>query len=252
LSSSSTLNPTPESVSPLSQRKPETRRVRVERKEEAIITAARHIFFEKGFAKTTMAQIAQKSGVANGTVYIYFENKEALALKVIENFYTRLMQSAQLGVDDQDTIRGKLEFLAKNHLSRVVEEWRILELLPIMNRTIDSYSSSDLFELNKSYVTIFDRVIKEGLRVGALQIDLDLWVLRDIFFGAMDYGAKTMMLKSRRRDIDQFAKNLVDTVCRPTSPRAEVNRALAVDPLSKLADRFERAATQIETALKER
>ena len=74
-----------------------TRRQRVEKKEGAIIAAARHIFTEKGFFKTTMAQIARKAGVANGTVYIYFENKEALARKVVEDFYARLMQSTQIG-----------------------------------------------------------------------------------------------------------------------------------------------------------
>ena len=56
-----------------------TRREKVEDREYAIVTAARQMFNERGYAKTTIADIAAQSGVADGTVYIYFKNKQALA-----------------------------------------------------------------------------------------------------------------------------------------------------------------------------
>ncbi len=223
----------------------QTRRQRVEKKEEAIIAAARHIFTEKGFFKTTMAQIALKAGVANGTVYIYFENKEALARKVVEDFYGRLMQSAQNGVDSCETTREKLEFLASHHLSRIIDEWQILELTPVFMTTFEGYGSSGLFELNKSYVSIFDRIVKDGRRVGELSDDIDLWILRDMFFGSLDYAAKTIMVKSRLEDQAQFTQALVNKLCSDIQPTAQSSAG----NFPGLVKRLEKAANRIEAAL---
>ncbi len=49
-----------------------------------IIQAAVYMFTNKGFYQTTVAEIAREAGVGKGTVYTYFENKEALFLAIIE------------------------------------------------------------------------------------------------------------------------------------------------------------------------
>ena len=132
--------------------KTSTRREKVEQKEDAIVEAARRIFMEKGFAKTTMAEIARQSGVADGTVYLYFKNKEALARTVVSDFYRRLTERAQSGVDGLGAVQDQLRFLASHHMESIMNEHRILEMLPIVSAEIDSYRGSELFGLNKNYV----------------------------------------------------------------------------------------------------
>lgn len=53
-----------------------------EAKRSGILEAAREAFGMQGFAKTTIKHIALKAGLAQGTVYTYFENKEQLFLAV--------------------------------------------------------------------------------------------------------------------------------------------------------------------------
>ncbi len=53
-----------------------------EEKRNKILEAAREAFGEHGFAKTTIKLIALKAGLAQGTVYTYFDNKEQLFLSV--------------------------------------------------------------------------------------------------------------------------------------------------------------------------
>jgi AcrR family transcriptional regulator len=48
-----------------------------------IHAAARELFFAKGFAGTTMEQIAKSAGVSKGTVYLYFKNKEELYVSLM-------------------------------------------------------------------------------------------------------------------------------------------------------------------------
>ena len=67
-----------------------------------------------------MAEIARQSGVADGTVYLYFKNKEDLARAVVSDFYQRLTRSAQSGVDELSTAAEQLRFLATHHLERIM------------------------------------------------------------------------------------------------------------------------------------
>ena len=45
---------------------------------DEIIQAALEVFAERGFAATKLEDVAKKAGVTKGTIYLYFENKEAL------------------------------------------------------------------------------------------------------------------------------------------------------------------------------
>jgi AcrR family transcriptional regulator len=64
---------------PTSKRKA---RPRWQRRKEArpaeIVSAALAVFVERGFATTKLEEVARRAGVTKGTVYLYFESKEAL------------------------------------------------------------------------------------------------------------------------------------------------------------------------------
>src|SRR5579875_3793199 len=48
------------------------------RTRRAIAVAALDTFLERGFSATRMIDVAQRAGVAKGTLYLYFTDKEAL------------------------------------------------------------------------------------------------------------------------------------------------------------------------------
>lgn len=62
---------------------------------EQILDAATTVFAEKGFHRATIKEVARAAGVADGTIYNYFENKAALLLGLLE----RLNESERRGPD---------------------------------------------------------------------------------------------------------------------------------------------------------
>src|SRR6186997_3126741 len=71
-----------------SKPKPKRKRLpRWQRRKEArpaeIIAAALDVFVERGFAATKLEEVARRAGVTKGTVYLYFESKEALFKAVV-------------------------------------------------------------------------------------------------------------------------------------------------------------------------
>ncbi len=219
-----------------------TRRERVEHREEKILSAAREMFNECGYGKTTIAEIARRSGVADGTVYLYFHNKEALARGVLVHFYAELTQAAQKGVDALSNSEERLRFLATHHLQTILAHWRLLEVLPLTDLTMDNYEGSTLHQMHKDYTAVFDRVAKDGVSQNILRTEMALWVLRDIFFGAMDYGARTIMIKRQNGHVETFVDDLMKLILAPTET------ANISTPLEALTQRMETAVERLETA----
>jgi AcrR family transcriptional regulator len=61
-------------------------------KKDAIMAAARKIFTRDGFRAAKMTDIATEAGVAAGTLYLYFNSKDALSNAMSEDFFNRCAQ----------------------------------------------------------------------------------------------------------------------------------------------------------------
>lgn len=233
-------------LKPVHDSEPVTRQERVMQKEQTIIRAAQTIFLVHGFYGTTMSMIAKASGVADGTLYTYFKNKEALARAVVSEFYKDLTSATQKGVDALSTTEERLRFLALNHLTEVMSKWQILEMLPLIHSDLEQYGMSEFFELNKAYARIFDRVIKDGKSHGDIKPGLTAWIVRDIFFGALDYSSRTMMIKSRESDVNEVVDEVIALILARDSSAKTIKTS---DTLDTLTQRLELVADRIETAL---
>src|SRR5687768_7349185 len=78
-----------------------------------ILDAATQVFAEKGFHKATIKDVAKRAGIADGTIYNYFENKTALMLGILD----RLNESSEreehfaesVGMDAREWARGYIK-----------------------------------------------------------------------------------------------------------------------------------------------
>lgn len=74
-----------------------------------ILDAARDRMHHYGFKKTTIDEIAADAGVGKGTVYLYFDSKEDLALAILVQFKERtILRMQEIGRAPDKTISAKL------------------------------------------------------------------------------------------------------------------------------------------------
>ncbi len=218
-----------------------TRRERVADKEDAIVAAAYDIILAKGLARTTIAEIARRAGVAEGTVYLYFENKDALGQAVLAAFYARLTARAAAGVKKHAGVRAKLRFLARHHLESIMRESAILEMIAITDRNSEAYEGSALYRMNKDYVAVFDAVFRDGVLAGDIAKDKPLWIMRDVFFGGLEYAMRTIMVRGRKKNVDDAVAGIVDLIIPASAPAAAEN------DLARLTGRLETVAMKLES-----
>lgn len=225
-----------------------TQRERLEGKEGAIVSAAYELFAAHGFAKTTMSEIAGRAQVAEGTLYLYFNNKNALARAVLAAFYERLTATAEAGVKKSKTTSSRLEFLARHHLDNIIGERRLLELISTADRNPDTYEGSDLYKMNRDYVAVFDGVLREGVLRGDIADERPLWLTRDIFFGGLEYAMRTILMKRRvnGKDIDQAVAGLVSLLVAKPGEALRSSADNGSAGLNAVAARLEAATTRLE------
>ena len=85
-------------------------------KRTAILAAAKAIFSKDGYAVAKMSDIAAEAGVAPGTLYLYFENKEALSSAIGEEFFSQLtsqFSSIVQKIEDPDGIVTLVDWALK-------------------------------------------------------------------------------------------------------------------------------------------
>lgn len=230
-----------------------TRRERLEEREEAIVAAAHDEFVENGFDGAKIAGIARRAGVAEGTLYLYFKNKNALLGAVVGAFYQRLTAGAAEGITQREATDDRLAFLARHHLQSCLQEWAILALAMPALYQASNYRSSEYFAFNRSYVAVFDGVVREGIARGEIRNDLPLHLMRDLFFGALEHSVRTSMVREpaappRQTEIRQLAENIMEMV-RPAYSLCPRPSPAAFSPaLDHITQRLESAVSRLENA----
>lgn len=234
--------------------KPENRS---QEKREKILQAAISLFSEQGYHHSSTRQIAKAAGVSEGTVFNNFESKSALLEVIIQGFYERLRNTAQEGLVNKHGCKEQFDFLAENHICVISEDnFLLMRLLAVyfsehFNFYLD-YRNSSIFKHSKIYTSLFDQVIREGIARKELKEDIKLSAMRDLFFGSMEYGVRSMLaqLEAEETKLDQEKlKAYAHSLCQPIWQSMENSKNQLPKGNKKeldLCERLERIADRLE------
>lgn len=191
----------------------ETQRAKLERKERAILDAARGVFVEHGFDGARMSEIARRANIGEGTIYSYYESKAELMLAVLKQFWDGLTLEAE-AVMASTTAEGffdRLRALAQYHLNTVIVNADFINLTFALRRNNSEVSVSR--DHLRQYVAVFDQLFRRGQDRGELKRNAILWQARDIFYGSLEYSGRsiemTMDLEHKQREQSPVVDQMV-------------------------------------------
>ncbi|MEW6410574.1 MAG: TetR/AcrR family transcriptional regulator [Nitrospirota bacterium] len=159
-----------------------------------ILKAARKVIAKKGWEKATIEEIAEKAGVAKGTVYIYFKNKDELFSSALLDVMDRVIDAIEKEVNKNDAITKKLEAIVKIQLSFIEKERNFLRVF-LAERPMTCIGSGDelnrlMYEKKEKLIEILSGIIKEGIKQGKFKRTEPRYVayfLMDLIRGAAFY-----------------------------------------------------------------
>ena len=185
-------------------------------KRTRITEAAIEVFAEKGFRQARVSDVAQRAGVADGTIYLYFKNKDDLLLSVFEEKMDQLLEGLGQALDGVDDPVERIRRFTHFHFSQVRDNRATAEVLQVELRLSNKFLKEYRPEKLWAYLAVFGQIVREGQERGVFRSDVDPFVAMWAFFGAMDeLGVQWVLArKSARFTLETAAEQVADIFIR--------------------------------------
>jgi TetR/AcrR family fatty acid metabolism transcriptional regulator len=188
-------------------------------KRTLITDAAVEVFAEKGFHQARISDIAKRAGVADGTIYLYFKNKDDLLLSVFEDkmdFMLEGLGAALSGIDDP---LEQVRQFARFHFKQVRTHRSAAEVLQVELRLSNKFLKEYRPEKLWAYLGVFGQIIRDGQVKGVFRKNLDPFVNMWAFFGALDELAMQWVLSrnTQRFNLEEAADQVAEVFIRGMS-----------------------------------
>jgi AcrR family transcriptional regulator len=187
-----------------------------------ILEAARDVFFRDGFMRANLDEIAEKAGVAKGTLYRYFESKADLYVAVLTNnqrLFLELMVAASLR---GETAVARIRSIAKFYFDHWLDHPDYFQIFwAIDNESVIGDLPRDAVGEIASFWNECLGVLHEALRFGVERgefVECDTWEIANIIWsianGLIESDNTRARRQIRRRPLEPLYVHAVDTVLR--------------------------------------
>ena len=136
---------------------------------ELILSSSRKLIEEIGFSSLTMDKVAQKAGIAKGTVYLYFKDKDDLLEKVLSTGFEKMFERIKNRVAVESKVIDKLGALISENINHIYENRYFFKtiFLDEVNVVFLKKKSKESFNLRrKRYSDFIGDIIKSGTESG--------------------------------------------------------------------------------------
>ena len=174
-------------------------------KRERILEAAVSVFASNGFYNAKVSEVASEAGVADGTIYLYFKNKDDLLISAFEDRMERINERLR---QELETVEGDalalLHHCLKMHLLLALEHRKLAEFITVELRQSSKFIKEYKNKKFGEYLGILRGVLQQGQREGSIRDDVDPGLAVRALFGALDEMLLTLVLSRdlTRKDID--------------------------------------------------
>jgi TetR/AcrR family transcriptional regulator, fatty acid metabolism regulator protein len=189
-------------------------RPRRDDKRDRILKAAVRVFARKGYFAARVSDIAKKAGVADGTIYLYFRNKEDILVSLFDEVMAGHLDEARAELKAAPGPAARLLRIAEHHLRTLGENRDLAVVFQVELRQSTKFMERFTASWLQDYFQLLHGVIEEGQRAGIFRADLPKKVVAKAFFGALDEMVTSFILSGRDYDLSELASPVVDLFLR--------------------------------------
>ena len=179
-------------------------------KYEAILRAAIKVFSRSGFFNSKVADVAREAGVADGTVYLYFKNKDDILVSIFNHVMDEALALGRKRLEKISDPLEKLKQIVQAHLGLLGRDRDLAVVFQVELRSstkfMEQFSSTKVTE----YLDQIRGVIEEGQKKGVFRRGLNTTIAAKVLFGALDEMATNWVLSRKRYSLVSTAEPVID------------------------------------------
>src|SRR3954465_10227020 len=189
---------------------PPTETARGTTKRERILRAAIEVFALNGYFNAKVSEIAKAAGVADGTIYLYFEGKEDLLVNIFREHTRNYLQSLERELahvrraEDRIrlAIRHPLEALGRDRALAIVAQVELRHSMKFMS-LLSQQEVAD-------YLGLLRKIVEHGQSEGSFRRNLHPQLVAKAIFGVLDEMVTSWMLSEKEYDLGASSEQVAD------------------------------------------
>ncbi len=179
-----------------------------------ILRAAVEVFADRGYFAARMREVAERAGVADGTLYLYFKGKEDLLVSILEEYAGAFLMRARRDAEQTADPIDRLRIVVERHLFSMERDRALAQVFQIELRHTRRFLRQVAKGKVAEYLGLLQEIIAEGRRTGTFRTDVPVEVAARAVFGAVDEVVTAWVLASRPWPLAAHAKPLVGLILR--------------------------------------
>jgi TetR/AcrR family transcriptional regulator, fatty acid metabolism regulator protein len=182
-------------------------------KEAGILESAIEIFAKHGYHNSRISQIAKEAGIASGSIYLYYKNKEDLLARIFQNVWEQLYKEISLIQKRRDlSAIDKIEFLI-DLIFDIFSANPPLATVFVNEQIHLKKETSTFFHFYNEFFNTGEKIIEAGIKDGSLNSNLNITVFKFFLLGGMKYllenwakDSKSFQLTTLRQSVKLIIK----------------------------------------------
>lgn len=189
-------------------------------KRNTIIASAIKIFAQYGFHKAKISQIAQDANVADGTVYLYFKNKEDLLIKVFEDIISDRLDQLRNLITQEQSAMDKLISFFKNHVDLFTDHPFVARLVAVeLRQSPDFLEKYPTYRPLREYLGFIETLITGAINEGSIR-PVDPQAISFLIIGTMNFVITEWSMHNQSFSLNEMKNNIADIVLNGLLPRS--------------------------------
>ncbi len=185
-------------------------RFKTDDKRLRILDAAVKVFAHEGFFKARVSQIATEAGIAPGTVYLYFKNKEDLLISIFEVKMHDINTRFQAAIMEKEDGRSRLECLVRMHLVGFQKQPDLAACFQVELRQSGRFMRENVKGELQRYFYLIREIVELGRRDGSFRNVLPVRLVTHLIFGALDEVVSTWVMSGMKYNLVSLTGPLTD------------------------------------------
>ena len=181
-------------------------------KYKQIIDAAVIAIAENGYHQAQVSKIAKQAGVADGTIYLYFKNKEDILISVFQEKMSVFVDNLQDIIKNGSSSSEKLAQMIENHFKVLSDDRHLATVTQLELRQSNKEIRLKINAILKEYLKLLDEILIEGMLSGEFNQTMDIRLARQMVFGTIDEITTTWVMNEYRYDLLALSSKVTQLV----------------------------------------
>lgn len=174
-------------------------------KYKQIIDAAVIVIAENGYHQAQVSKIAKQAGVADGTIYLYFKNKEDILISLFREKMGLFIEKIDEEIAGKQTAAEKLLVMVESHFKILSSDHQLAIVTQLELRQSNKELRMKINDVLKGYLKLIDNIIQYGIETGEFKRDIEVRLVRQMIFGTIDEIVTTWVMNEEKYDLVALA-----------------------------------------------